>query len=77
MTDQEWTTVEVYSAMVEAEVAAGRLDSAGIPSRIDSRDTIGLFGPGHAGHSVRGVSLQVPTTRLEEARVALDLDSGA
>lgn len=74
MTPSDWIQVTEYAATHEAELAAGRLESSGIPSRINLRDTVGLFGPGHAGLSVRGVSLEVPSARLEEARAALDMD---
>jgi len=70
----EWETVATYGAAYEAEIAAGRLESAGIPSRIDQRGGVGLFGPAHEGRSVRGVALLVPKERLEDARLALDLE---
>lgn len=69
-----WGVVATYGAMYEAELAAGRLQSVGIPSRIDQRGGVGLFGPAHQGRSVRGVALLVPTSRLEDARLALDLE---
>lgn len=69
-----WVVVATYGAMYEAELAAGRLQSVGIPSRIDQRGGIGLFGPAHQGRSVRGVALLVPKRRLEDARLALDLE---
>lgn len=68
-----WTTVATYGATFEAEMAAGRLESVGIPSRIDQRGAVGLFGPGHQGRTVRGVALMVPADRLDDARSALDL----
>ncbi len=75
MNDQSlWATVSTFGAAYEAEIAAGRLQSAGIPSRIDRRGTVGLFGPSHQGRSVRGVGLLVPADRLDEARTALDLE---
>ena len=58
MTDR-WEVVATYGAMYEAEMAAGRLESAGIASRIDQRGAVGLFGPGHLGRSVRGIALLV------------------
>ena len=69
----DWVPLAEYAAVYEAELAAGRLASVGIPSRINQHGGVGVFGPGHAGASVRGVTLEVPHTRLEDAQVALDL----
>jgi hypothetical protein len=68
-----WVTVATYGATFEAELAAGRLESVGIPSRIDQRGAVGLFGPGHQGRTVRGVALLVPADKLDDAMAALDL----
>lgn len=73
MTDQRWETVATYGALYEAELAAGRLESAGIPHSIDQRGAVGVFGFGHGGKSVRGVAVLVPADWLEAAREALDL----
>ncbi len=73
MTDSGWAIVAEYGTLYEAELARGRLESAGVPARIDQRDAVGIFGPGHAGTSVRGVALLVPAEGLEAARRALDL----
>jgi hypothetical protein len=69
-----WEAVATYGATYEAELAAGRLQSVGIPSRIDQRGGVGLFGLAHQGRSVRGVALLVPKDRLEDARLALDIE---
>jgi hypothetical protein len=73
MSDQ-WKIVATFGAMYEAEMAAGRLNSVGIGSRVDQRDGVGLFGPGHLGRSVRGIALLVHADRLAEARAALDIE---
>jgi hypothetical protein len=70
-----WTVVETFGAMYEAEMAAGRLQSVGISSRIDQRGAVGLFGPGHLGRSVRGIALLVHEDRLTDAREALDIET--
>jgi len=75
MNDPGWVIIAEYAAAYEAELAAGRLDSVGIPSRIDRRDAVGLFGPGHGGLSVRGVALLVPEVSVDAAREALDLEA--
>lgn len=75
MTESDrWERIASYGALYEAEMAKGRLDSAGIPSRIDQRGGVGIFGPGHQGMSVRGIALLVPRDRVAEARGALDLE---
>ncbi|MBT8462834.1 MAG: DUF2007 domain-containing protein [Gemmatimonadetes bacterium] len=71
--DTGWVVVAEYGAVYEAELAAGRLDSAGIISRIDRRGAAGIFGLNHAGASVRGITLYVPADSLAAAREALDL----
>ncbi len=71
--DSSWMIVAIYGALYEAEMAGGRLDSVGIPHRIDKRGGVGLFGPGHGGTTVRGVALLVPAECSEAAREALDL----
>ncbi len=72
--DSVWKVVATYNSMVDAEVAAGRLDHVGINRRIDQRGGVGVFGPGHGGRSVRGIALLVPDAQLEAAREALDLE---
>jgi hypothetical protein len=72
--ERAWKVVATYNSMVDAEVAAGRLEHVGIPKRLDQRGGVGLFGPGHGGRSVRGIALLVPDDQLEAAREALDLE---
>ena len=72
--DCVWQVVATYNSMVDAEIAAGRLDHVGIPKRIDQRGGVGMFGPGHGGRSVRGIALLVPDDQLKAAREALDLE---
>jgi hypothetical protein len=74
MSDQ-WKVVDTFGAMYEAEMAAGRLQSVGISSRVDQRGGVGLFGPGHLGRSVRGIALLVHERQLAAAREALDIDT--
>ncbi len=72
--ERVWKVVATYNSMVDAEVAAGRLEHVGIPKRLDQRGGVGVFGPGHGGRSVRGIALLVPDDQLEAAREALDLE---
>jgi hypothetical protein len=73
MADTDVVAVAEYATVLEAELAAGRLESAGIPSRIDQHGAVGIFGPGHVG-SMLGVTLYVSRHRLEDAREALDFE---
>lgn len=73
MTESDVAVVAEYATVMEAELAAGRLESAGIPSRIEQHGAVGIFGPGHAG-SVLGVTLYVSRDRLGDARQALDFE---
>lgn len=68
-----WKTIASFSALPLAELAGGRLDAADIPFLIDQQDNIGIFGPGHAAGTVRGISLKVPVDFADDARAALDL----
>ncbi len=69
----EWAIVATYTSLIEAELALGRLKSAGIPALIDQHGAVGLFGPGHSGASIRGVDLLVSDSCIAEARMALDM----
>ena len=70
---ESWAIVATYSSLIEAEFALGRLKSSGIPAHVDQHGAVGLFGPGHAGKSIRGVDLVVPDSCIAEARMALDM----
>jgi len=74
MNEPHWIPIAEFTAMFEAEFAASRLESAGIDSRINQQENAGVFGPGFAGASVRGVQLLVHPAELETAREALDLE---
>ena len=73
MAEPGWARVAEFGAPPEADLAAGRLESAGIPVLVRGPET-GIFGPGFAGTSPLGVSLYVPTDRLEDARQLLEPD---
>ena len=73
MDNEGWTEIARFGSLVAAELAGGRLESADIPFFIDQRDAVGMFGPGHAGTSIRGVALCVPLDFADDARAALDL----
>ena len=76
-TSLDWQVVATFHAMHEADLAKGRLEASGIPSRIDRRGAVGLFGMGFGGDTVRGVAILVPRTQLDDARHALDLNEAS
>jgi hypothetical protein len=67
--EPELGTVAAYSTVIEAEMARGRLEAAGIPSRVVDGNTVGMVQV--LSHAVGGVKLKVPLTDLEEARAVL------
>lgn len=60
-----------FAAVWEAELAVARLEAAGIPALIRGNDIVGIFGPGFAGATARGVDVLVPLAALEAAREIL------
>jgi hypothetical protein len=74
MTTQEFVTISRFLDPVEAQIVAGRLEASGIP--------VHLLGIHHVSANsmlavaLGGVRLQVPATRLEEARRLLSEDVG-
>jgi len=69
----EWQVIATFSDLPSAELARGRLESAGITSQIDHRGSVGIFGAGFSGSTGRGFALLVPKSDVEAARSALDL----
>jgi Putative prokaryotic signal transducing protein len=65
--DDELITIERYINPLEAEMAKGRLDSAGIPSFLVGENTALLYGTG-----LGGLQLQVRPRDEEDARVILN-----
>lgn len=62
----EWTPVESYGARYEVELPVQRLEAAGIPVLVKGEEA-GIWGPGFAGPTSRGITLLVPADRREEA----------
>ncbi len=75
MTDElQWVTIASYGAVFEAELAAKRLEAAGIPSRLNKGGAVGIFGAAFQGRTPRGVDVLVPSLEVQAAREALDLE---
>jgi len=76
MIENGWSVLATYASGFEADLAMAQLESAGIPALRDSNDTVGIFGPGFAGATARGVTVRVPADALEDARSAVCLVNG-
>lgn len=72
----EWVPVAEYGAVHEADFAVATLTSAGIPAQVVGADHVGIFGPGWAGFSPRGLTVAVPARSADEARSLLGLEDG-
>jgi hypothetical protein len=64
--DEEFITIQRYINPLEAEMAKGRLDSAGIPNVLLGENTAILYGTG-----LGGLQLQVRPQDEEDARAIL------
>lgn len=73
MSSSGWVVVATYGAVYEADLAKAMLAAADIPAQVLG-EHIGIFGPGWAGPTIRGVDLVVPATLLEDAREVLEGD---
>jgi len=72
MTSPQWIPVADFPSSFEADIAVARLESAGILAVSRGNDIVGVFGPGFAGSSARGVSVLVPSDAVAAAREILD-----
>ncbi len=68
-----WTIAAEFAAVFQAEMAAERLNQAGIPA-VTRAESSGIFGPGYAGTVTGGAKVLVPADRLDEAREVLEDD---
>jgi len=71
MTAPQWIPVADFSSTFEADIAVARLEAAGILAVSRGNDIVGLFGPGFAGSSARGVRVLVPSDAADAAREIL------
>lgn len=67
----EWRRVAEFGAGYEADAAEAVLGAYDIPVLREGPE-VGIFGPGFAGPTARGVALLVPADRYDEAQAALD-----
>ena len=66
-----WAKAASFKARYEAELARQQLEAEDIPVALLG-DATGIFGPGYMGATPRGVTVLVPSDRLEEARELID-----
>lgn len=71
MTNISWVPVATYAARFEADLAVVRLESAGLLAVARGNDITGIFGPGFAGATARGVVVLVPSDAVDAAREIL------
>ena len=71
-----WAVAASYGAAYEADIAAAKLDAAGIPARVRGNDVVGIFGPNFGGHTARGVDVLVPQPYAADARLLLKAAGG-
>ena len=69
--DGRWVVAASYGAAYEADIAAAKLDAAGIPVQVRGNDLVGIFGPNFGGYTARGVDVLVPQALLADARLLL------
>jgi hypothetical protein len=71
-TETAWRPVASYAALFEADLPRQHLENAGIPVLVEGVEA-GIWGPGFAGPTSRGIRLLVPEDRLEEAQELLGM----
>ena len=71
MTISSWVPVATFAARFEADLAVAQLEAAGLLAVARGNDITGIFGPGFAGATARGVVVLVPSDAVDEAREIL------
>jgi hypothetical protein len=66
-----WVNVANFASVLEAEMFAERLRSAGLFVTTRGNDIVGLFGPGFSGPTARGVDVLVTSDGADAAREIL------
>ena len=69
---QRWIPIATFASQFEADLAVARLDGAGILAVARGNDITGIFGPGFAGATARGVDVLVLSDAVAAAREILD-----
>jgi hypothetical protein len=66
MSSNSWVVLAKYPSIFEAERVKATLESAGIPTMVQSHG-VGVFGPGYQGPAAGGASVLVPSPALDQA----------
>ena len=67
MTDGDWVLLKDYASQMDADLDLATLQAQKIPVMVKGPE-IGIFGPGFAGATSRGVEVYVPGGALRAAR---------
>jgi hypothetical protein len=73
MEEKGWSVLSTYSSGLQADIAMGQLEEAGIPALRDSNDAAGIFGASFQGTTPLGFTVRVPTDALDDARATVIL----
>ena len=68
MEEKGWSVLATYSSGLDADIAMGQLEQAGIPALRDNNNAAGIFGLSFQGTTPQGFTVRVPTDALEDAR---------
>jgi hypothetical protein len=69
-----WVKLANYASALEADIVVERLRSAGVHAISRTNDIVGIFGPGYAGRTPRGVDVLVTSDAVNTAREVLGTD---
>jgi hypothetical protein len=67
MQESGWALLKEYSSQAEADLDLATLKMEDLPTMVRGSE-IGIFGPGFAGPTPRGVRVYVPEVALDLAR---------
>jgi putative signal transducing protein len=73
MEEKGWSILATYSSGLDADIAMGQLEQAGIPALRDNNSAAGIFGFSFQGTTPQGFTVRVPTDALEDARAVVIL----
>lgn len=69
--EPQWVKLHTFNAQFEADMLIEILNQADIPTLVQGPEA-GIYGFGFGGATAKGVTIKVPSDRLEEARQLLE-----
>lgn len=69
--EPQWVKLDTFNASLEAEMMVEILNQADIPTLVQGPEA-GIYGFGFGGVTAKGVTIKVPSDRLEEAKQILE-----